>query len=59
MFHMINAREPEGPLADRTGFSQRRLSALSISFHYDTIGSTPITQPYECFDLSMEVDLVM
>jgi hypothetical protein len=59
MFHMIDAREPEGPLTDRTGFSQRRLPALSITLHYYTISTTPITQPYECFDLSMEVDLVM
>jgi hypothetical protein len=59
MFHMIDAREPEGPLTDRTGFSQRRLPALSISFHYDTISTTPITQPYERFNLSVEVDLMM
>jgi hypothetical protein len=59
MFHMIDAREPEGPLADRTGFSQRRLPALSITLHYYTISTAPITQPYERFDLSVEVDLVM
>ena len=44
MLNVNNAREPEGPLTDRTGFSQRRLPALSISLHYDPIGPSPITQ---------------
>jgi hypothetical protein len=57
MFDELDSSHLQTTLTDGTRLSQRRLTILGISLNYDAIGTTPITQLYQRFDLSMEKDL--
>jgi hypothetical protein len=43
MLNVFDACKPESPLADRTRLGKSRFTTLSISLHYDPIGTAPIT----------------
>ena len=59
MFHKLDPSQLQTTLTDGTRLCQCRLAILSISFDHDAICTAPITQLYQRFYLSMEIDLFM